>query len=74
VRIKLDERCPLCGTYLELIEEKDGIYILCRNCRVATYAPAEAAAGYAADFPTLIKIMSRELVNVARRAKQKRRS
>jgi hypothetical protein len=47
--------------------------MLCRRCRVAVYVPAETAAEYAADFPTLIYLMTEELANMAkRRVKQKR--
>ena len=75
MRIKLDKKCIVCGSPLELAEQKDGVYLLCRRCRLAVYMPAEAAAEYATDFPTLIYLMTEELADMAkRRIKQKRRS
>jgi uncharacterized protein (DUF983 family) len=73
MRIKLDKRCIVCGSRLEFVEEEDGVYVLCRMCRVAVYMPAETAAEYAADFPTLVELMTEELADTARRRiKQKR--
>ena len=73
MRMKLVDRCPVCGSRLEFVEQKDGAYMLCRRCRVAVYVPAETAAEYAADFPTLIYLMTEELADMAkRRVKQKR--
>jgi hypothetical protein len=73
MRIKLDKKCPVCGSRLEFVEEKDGVYLLCRGCRVAVYVPTETAAEYAADFPALVELMAEELTDMARRRiKQKR--
>jgi len=75
MRMKLADRCPVCGSRLEFAEQKDGVYLLCRRCRLAVYMPPEAAAEYATDFPTLIYLMTEELADMAkRRIKQKRRS
>jgi hypothetical protein len=70
--MKLDKKCPVCGTYLEFVEQEDGVYVLCRKCRIAVYAPTETAAEYATDFSTLIELMTDELTNMAKRVKQKR--
>jgi uncharacterized paraquat-inducible protein A len=73
MRIKLDKKCPVCDTYLSFVEQEDGVYMMCERCRMAVYAPTETAAEYAADFTTLIKIMTEELADLAkRRIKQKR--
>ncbi len=72
MRIKLDKRCSICGSHLEFVEQEDGVYVLCRRCRLAVYMPAESAAEYAADFPTLIKLMTEELADMTKRIKQKR--
>jgi hypothetical protein len=72
MRIKLDKKCSVCGSYLEFVEQDDDVYVLCRRCRVAVYMPAETAAEYAADFPTLIELMTKELADTANRIKQKR--
>jgi len=75
MRIKLDKKCIVCGSRLEFVEQKDGIYVLCRRCRVAVYVPTETAAEYAANFPALITAMTEELANIAKkRIKQKRGS
>jgi uncharacterized protein (DUF983 family) len=75
MRIKLDKRCIVCGSRLEFVEEEDGVYVLCRRCRMAVYVPAVSAAEYAADFPTLVELMAGELADMARRRiKQKRRN
>jgi uncharacterized protein (DUF983 family) len=75
MRIKLVDRCPVCGSRLEFVEEEDGVYVLCRRCRIAVYVPAVSAAEYATDFPTLIYLMTEELADMARRrVKQKRGS
>jgi len=74
MRIKLDKKCPTCRSPLEFAERKDGVYVLCRRCRLAVYMPAEAAAEYAADFPTLVELMAEELADMAKKIKQKRRS
>lgn len=74
MRIKLDKKCPACGAYLSFVEQEDGVYVLCEQCRVAVYMPTEAAAEYAADFPTLIELMTEELADLAKKIKQKRRS
>lgn len=74
MRIKLDKKCSVCGSYLEFLEQEDGVYVLCRRCRVAVYAPTETAAEYAADFPTLVEFMTEELANMAKKIKQKRRN
>ena len=70
--IKLDRKCPTCGSSLEYVERKDGAYVLCRRCRLAVYMPAETASEYAADFPTLIRIMTRELAYMAKKVKKRR--
>ena len=73
MRIKLDKKCIVCGSRLEFVEEEDGIYVLCRRCRIAVYMPTEAAAEYAADFPALVELIAEELADMAkRRIKQKR--
>jgi hypothetical protein len=74
MRMKLDRKCPVCGAYLEFVEQEDGIYVLCRRCRMAVYMPAETAAEYVANFPTLIELMVKELTELVerRRIKQKR--
>ena len=72
MRIKLDKKCPTCGTCLDFVEQEDGVYVLCERCRVAVYMPAETAAEYAADFPTLIELMTEELADMAKKIKQKR--
>jgi len=72
MRIKLDRKCPACGSRLDFAEQKDGVYVLCRRCRAAVYMPAESAAEYAADFPTLVELMAEELADAAKRIKQKR--
>jgi len=69
--IKLDRKCPTCGSSLEFAERKDGAYVLCRRCRLAAYMPAETAAEYAADFPTLIRIMAEELADMAKNKKRR---
>jgi len=73
MRIKLDKKCPACGAYLSFVEQEDGVYVLCEQCRVAVYMPTEAAAEYATNFPTLVRAMTEELAYmVKRRVKQKR--
>jgi len=73
MRIKLDKKCPACGTYLSLVEQEDGVYMLCERCRMAVYMPTETAAEYAENFPALIELMAEELADlVKRRIKQKR--
>jgi uncharacterized Zn finger protein (UPF0148 family) len=73
MRIKLDRRCPACGTYLVFVEQEDGVYVMCERCRMAVYMPTETAAEYAANFSTLIELMAEELADMAkRRVKQKR--
>jgi hypothetical protein len=73
MRIRLDKMCPACGAYLDFVEQEDGVYMLCRRCRVAVYMPTETAAEYAANFSTLIELMAEELADLAkRRIKQKR--
>jgi uncharacterized Zn finger protein (UPF0148 family) len=73
MRIKLNKKCPICGTYLSFVEQEDGVYVMCERCRVAVYMPTETAAEYAANFPTLIELMAKELADLAkRRIKQKR--
>jgi uncharacterized Zn finger protein (UPF0148 family) len=73
MRIKLDKKCPVCGTYLSFVEQEDGVYVMCERCRIAVYTPTETAAEYAADFPTLIELMTEELADMAKkRVKQKR--
>ena len=73
MRMKLDKKCPACGTYLDFVEQEDGVYVLCRSCRMAVYAPTETAVEYAANFPSLIELMTEELAGMAeRRIKQKR--
>jgi uncharacterized protein (DUF983 family) len=74
MRIKLDKKCTVCGSRLEFVEEEDGIYVLCRRCRIAVYTPTETAAEYAANFPALITAMTEELANMAKKIKQKRRN
>jgi uncharacterized Zn finger protein (UPF0148 family) len=74
MRIKLDKKCPACGSRLEFVEQKDGVYVLCRRCRIAVYTPTETAAEYAANFPALITAMTEELANMAKKIKQKRRN
>jgi hypothetical protein len=74
MRIKLDKKCIVCGSRLEFVEEEDGIYVLCRRCRIAVYMPTETAAEYAANFPALITAMTEELANMAKKIKQKRRN
>jgi hypothetical protein len=27
MRMKLDKKCPVCGTYLEFVEQEDGVYV-----------------------------------------------
>jgi len=73
MRIKLDKKCPTCGTYLDFVEQEDGVYVLCERCRIAVYTPTEAATEYATNFPTLVRAMAEELAYMAkRRVKQKR--
>ncbi len=72
MHIKLDKRCPICGSHLEFMEQEDGVYVLCRRCRITVYTPMEAAAEYAADFSMLIKLMTEELADLVRKIKQKR--
>ena len=73
MRIKLDKKCPACGAYLDFVEQEDGVYVLCRRCRMAVYMPTEAAAEYAANFSALIELITEELADMAkRRVKQKR--
>jgi hypothetical protein len=73
MRIKLDKKCSICGTYLDFVEQRDGVYVQCKRCRVGVYMPAEAAAEFATDFPTLVELMTEELANMAKkRVKQKR--
>jgi hypothetical protein len=71
MHIKLDKRCPTCGSHLEFVEQNDGVYVFCRRCNSTVYMPAESAAEYAADFPTLIELMTKELANLAKKVKQK---
>ncbi len=47
-------RCPACGAYLEFAEWGDGVYALCRRCRMAVYMPRGTATEYVADFPALV--------------------
>jgi uncharacterized protein (DUF983 family) len=71
--MKLDIKCSACGAYLDFVEQEDGVYVMCERCRVAVYTPMETAAEYAANFPTLIELMTEELADMAkRRVKQKR--
>jgi hypothetical protein len=72
--MKLDRRCPVCSMYLVFVEQRDGVYVMCERCRMAVYMPAETAAEYAANFPTLIELMVKELTELVerRRIKQKR--
>jgi uncharacterized protein (DUF983 family) len=73
--MKLVDKCAVCRSRLDFAEQKDGVYVLCRRCRIAVYVPAQAAAEYAADFPTLIHLMTEELADMAKkRVKQKRGS
>jgi uncharacterized paraquat-inducible protein A len=73
MRMKLDRRCPVCGAYLDFVEQEDGAYVMCERCRVAVYMPTETAAEYAANFSSLIELMAEELADMAkRRIKQKR--
>lgn len=72
MRIKLDKKCPTCGTYLDFVEQEDGVYVLCEQCRVAVYAPTETAAEYATNFSALIELMTEELTNMVKKVKQKR--
>jgi uncharacterized protein (DUF983 family) len=74
MRIKLDKKCPACGRHLSFVEQEDGVYVMCERCRVAVYMPAETAAEYVANFPTLIELMVKELTELVerRRIKQKR--
>jgi len=73
VSIKLDRRCPICSSRLEFVEQKDGIYVQCRRCRLVVYVPIETAAEYATNFPALIKLMTEEVADMAKkRIKQKR--
>ena len=74
MRIKLDKKCIVCGSRLEFVEEEDGIYVLCKRCRIAVYMPTETAAEYAANFSALITAMTEELANMAKKIKQKRRN
>jgi hypothetical protein len=67
MRIRLDRRCPSCGAYLEFAERGDGVYVLCRRCRMAVYVPRGTAAEYAADFPALVELMVGELAGLAGR-------
>jgi len=70
--IKLDRKCPTCGSSLEFAERKDGVYVLCRRCRLAAYMPMETASEYAADFPTLVDLMAEELADMAKKVKKRR--
>jgi hypothetical protein len=70
--MKLDRKCTICGSHLEFVEEEDGVYVHCKRCRLAVYAPVESVAEYATDFPTLIRFMTRELAHMAKKIKQKR--
>jgi hypothetical protein len=73
MRMKLDRRCPVCSMYLVFVEQGDGVYVMCERCRVAVYMPTETAAEYAANFSTLIELMTEELADMAkRRIRQKR--
>ena len=72
MRIKLDKKCPTCGTYLDFVEQEDGVYVLCERCRVAVYVPTESAAEYATNFSALIELMTEELTNMVKKVKQKR--
>ncbi len=73
MRIELDKKCPVCGTYLDFVEQVDGVYVLCERCRMAVYMPTDTAAEYAANFPALIELMAEELADMAKkRVKQKR--
>ena len=72
MRIKLDKKCPTCGTYLDFVEQEDGVYVMCEQCRVAVYAPTETAAEYATNFSALIELMTEELTNMVKKVKQKR--
>ncbi len=67
MRIKLDKKCTVCGTYLDFVEQEDGVYVLCKRCRIAVCTPTETAAEYATDFPTLIELMAEELADLAKR-------
>ncbi len=72
MHIKLNKRCTACHRHLEFVEEKDGIYVLCRRCRLSVYLPAETAVEYATDFPTLIETMTTTLADMSKRkVKQK---
>jgi uncharacterized protein (DUF983 family) len=74
MRIKLDKRCSACGSHLEFVEQNDGVYAFCRRCNLTVYVPMESAAEYAADFPTLVALMTEELAGMAKRIRQKRRN
>ncbi len=73
MRIKLDKKCAICRTHLDFVEKKDGVYVLCGRCRMSVYMPAEAAAEYADDFPTLVELMTTELADTAKTTIKKRR-
>jgi predicted nucleic-acid-binding Zn-ribbon protein len=70
--MKLDKKCPTCGSHLDFVEEKYGVYMQCRRCRMSVYVPAEVAAEYIDDFPTLIEIMTMELLDMEKRRAKKR--
>jgi len=73
MRIKLDKKCPACGRRLEFVEQEDGVYVMCKRCRIAVYMPTETAAEYATNFPALVKLMAKKLADMAKRKiKQKR--
>lgn len=73
MRTKLDKKCPACSAYLDFVEQEDGVYVMCKRCRVAVYMPTETAAEYVANFSELIELMAEELADLAkRRIKQKR--
>jgi ribosomal protein S27AE len=73
MHMKLNKRCPTCGAYLEFAEQKDGVYMQCRRCRLSVYVPMEVAAEHAADFPLLIELMTLNLAEIAKRTIKKRR-
>jgi ribosomal protein S27AE len=70
--IKLDRKCPTCGSSLEFAERKDGVYVLCRRCHLAVYMPVETVSEYATDFPTLVDLMAEELADMAKKVKKRR--
>ena len=72
MRMKLNRKCPACRVHLDFVEKKDGVYVLCRRCHLSVYMPAEAAAEYADDFPTMIELMTIELADMAKRRIKKR--